>query len=61
MILIDNSRVTLKIVASLTDNTRDVIYNSNMFIVQTTGVINLHTFSVAPSITIKNSTNVQLQ
>ncbi len=51
----------VQIVASLTDDSRDVIYNCTMFIVQATGVINLQTFSVAPSITTKNSTNVQLQ
>jgi hypothetical protein len=33
-IAIDNSRVTLQIVASLTDNSRGVIYDRNMFIVQ---------------------------
>ena len=41
MIIDDNSRVIrmmLKIVASLYDNSRGVIYNSNMFIVQTTGI-----------------------
>ncbi len=35
-IKIDNSRVTLQIVASLTDNSRGVIHNCNMFIVQAT-------------------------
>ncbi len=40
-IVIDNFRVMLQIVASLTDNSRDVIYNHNMFIVQATG---LHVF-----------------
>ncbi len=33
-IVIDDSRVKLQIVASLTDNSRGVIYNCNMFIVQ---------------------------
>ncbi len=31
-ILIDTSRVTLQIVASLTDNSRGAIYDHNMFI-----------------------------
>ncbi len=35
-IVIDNSRVTLQIVASLSDNYRGVIYDYNMFIVQVT-------------------------
>ncbi len=35
-IVIDNSRVMLQIVASLTDNSIGVIYNRNMFIVQAT-------------------------
>ncbi len=33
---IDDSRVTLQIVASLTDNSRGVIYDQNMFVVQAT-------------------------
>jgi hypothetical protein len=37
-IVIDNSRVTLQIVESLTDNTRGIIYNYNMLIVQTIGL-----------------------
>ncbi len=32
-IIIDNTRVTLQIVASLTDDYRGVIYDRNMFIV----------------------------
>ena len=36
-IVIDESRVTLQIVASLTDNSRGIIYKSNMFLVQATG------------------------
>ncbi len=36
-IAIDNSKVTLQIVASLTDDTRGIIYDCNMFIVQATG------------------------
>ncbi len=35
-ITIDNSRVTLQIVASLTDNSRGIIYDGDMFIVQAT-------------------------
>jgi hypothetical protein len=35
-IVIDNSRVMLQIVASLTDDSRGVIYNCNMFKVQAT-------------------------
>ncbi len=35
-IIIDNSRVTLQIVASLTDDSRGVIHNCNMLIVQAT-------------------------
>ncbi len=38
MIVIDSSRVTLQIVASLTDNSRGVIYNCEMFIAHATGV-----------------------
>ncbi len=34
--LIDNSRVAICIVASLTDNSRGIIFNWNMFIVQAT-------------------------
>ena len=37
-IVIDDSRVLLQIVASLTDDSRGVIYNRNMFIVQATGL-----------------------
>jgi hypothetical protein len=37
MIIIDNSRVVLQIVASLTDDSRGVIYYCNVFIVQATG------------------------
>ncbi len=37
-ILMDNSRVMFQIVASLTDDSRGVIYNVNMFIVQATGL-----------------------
>ncbi len=36
-IIIDDSRVTLQIVASLTDDSRGVIYDHNMIIVQATG------------------------
>ncbi len=36
-IAIDGSRVTLQIVASLTDDSRGVIYDGKMFIVQDTG------------------------
>jgi hypothetical protein len=39
-IIIDNSRVTLKIRASLTDNSRGIIYNCNMFVAQATGTRN---------------------
>ncbi len=35
-IVIDDSRVTLQIVASHTDNSWSVIYDRNMFIVQAT-------------------------
>jgi hypothetical protein len=35
-IIIDNSRVMLHIVASLTDYSKGIIYNCNMFIVQAT-------------------------
>ncbi len=37
MIIIDNYRVALQIVASLTDDSRGSIYDHNMFIVQATG------------------------
>ncbi len=37
-IVIDDSRVMLQIVESLTDDSRAVIYNCNMFIVQATVV-----------------------
>ncbi len=36
-ILIEDSRLTLQIMASLTDNSRGIIYDHNMFIVQATG------------------------
>ncbi len=36
-IVIDDSRVVLKIVASLIDDSRGVIYDCNMFIVQAPG------------------------
>jgi hypothetical protein len=36
-IIIDDSRVRLQIVASLTDDYRGVIYNGNVFIVQASG------------------------
>ncbi len=35
-IVIDESRLMLQIVASLTDDSKGVIYNYNMFIVQVT-------------------------
>jgi hypothetical protein len=38
-IVIDNSRVTLQIVASLTDNSAGIIYNCNMSIVHTKGLL----------------------
>ncbi len=38
-IVIDDSRVTLQIVASLIVNSRGVVNNHNLFIVQATGVI----------------------
>ncbi len=38
-IIIDNSRMILQIVASLTDDSRGVTYNHNMFIVQASGSI----------------------
>jgi hypothetical protein len=38
MIVINNSRVTLQIVASLNDDIRGIIYYRNMFIVQATGL-----------------------
>jgi hypothetical protein len=40
-IVIDDSSVTLQIVASLSDNSRGVIYDRNVFIVQATGLIYL--------------------
>ncbi len=36
-IIIDDSRVMLQILASLNDDSTDIIYNCNMFIVLTTG------------------------
>ncbi len=36
-IVIDDSRVTLQIVASLTDDSRGIIYDRNVFMVQPTG------------------------
>ncbi len=36
MIIIDDSRVMLQIVAPLTEDSRGVIYDQNMFIVQVT-------------------------
>jgi len=37
MIIIDDSTVMLQIVASLTDDSKGIIYNCNMFIAQDTG------------------------
>jgi hypothetical protein len=37
-VVIDNSRVMLQNVASLTDDPRGIIYNCNVFIAQGTGV-----------------------
>ncbi len=37
MILIDDSRVTVQIVVSLTDENSVIIYDCNVFIVQATG------------------------
>jgi hypothetical protein len=37
-IIINDSRVMPQIVASLTDDSRGIIYNCNMFIVQAIGV-----------------------
>jgi hypothetical protein len=39
-IIIDDSRVMLQIVTSLTDNYRGVIYNCNKFTVQATDIEN---------------------
>jgi hypothetical protein len=39
-IVIDNSRVTLEIATSLTDNSRGVIYNRIMFKAQATDFLN---------------------
>ncbi len=38
-IIIDDSRVTLQTVASLTEDSRGIIYDRNMFIVQAPGVV----------------------
>jgi hypothetical protein len=38
-IVIDDSRVMLQIVASLSDDSRGIIYDCNMFIVQATGFV----------------------
>ncbi len=38
-IVIEDSRVMLQIVASLTDNSRCIIYEFNMFIVQAASVV----------------------
>jgi hypothetical protein len=35
-IIIDDSRATLQVVTSLTDDSRGVIYNCNIFIIQAT-------------------------
>jgi hypothetical protein len=40
-IIIDDSRLMLQIVASLTDDSRGVIYNHNMFIVQATAYLSV--------------------
>ncbi len=37
-IVIDNSRMMLQVVVSLADNSRGIIYDINMFIVQDTDV-----------------------
>jgi hypothetical protein len=38
-IVIDDSWVKVQIVASLTDNSRGIIYNHNMFMVQATALL----------------------
>jgi hypothetical protein len=44
-IVIDTSRVMIKIVASLTDNSRGIIYYRNMFIVQATESSDFYLYS----------------
>ncbi len=44
-IIIDDSRVMLQIVASLTYDSRGIIYNHNLFIVQSSGVNVIKLFS----------------
>jgi hypothetical protein len=39
-IIIDDSRVMLRIVVSLSDDSRCALYDHNMFIVQATGLFN---------------------
>ncbi len=45
-IIIDDSKVMLQIVASLTDNSRSIIYDHNMLMVQGTEVNVLKLFSL---------------
>jgi len=42
MIVIDDCRVSLQIVASSTDDSRGIIYNCNMFMVQVAGNVLLY-------------------
>ncbi len=48
--VIDDIRVTLQIMVSLTDDSWDIIYNRNMFKVHGTGVIAIKHFSSAMAI-----------
>jgi hypothetical protein len=63
-IAIDDSRVMLQIVASLTDDSRGIIYNFNMFIVLATAVsigattLSIMTFSITTfNITVNKMRN----
>ncbi len=44
-IVIDNSRVTIQIVASVTDNSRGIIYYRYMFIAQATESCDFYPYS----------------
>jgi hypothetical protein len=46
-IIIDDCRVMLQIVASLIDESKGIIYNCNMFIVQATNVNFVNLFSAS--------------
>ena len=54
-IVIDKSIVMLQTVASLTDDSRGIVYNHNMFIVQATGLTHRHYIRLERLARVKDS------